>query len=168
MSVFGLIFFAFGFMFLSAIFRLIKRKKFGDGSSLIDEIFAMMCLAEFWNRICLMSNLWAFGKVFSFGTNFMNIVCTQLLAIFFYTLFLKPILSFSPHFRNHFNGHKKIFTGIIWASFIVGVNFIRLLHSSAFGSGATSAGLNNHYFFLKPLNIMSCLTLVFTGFQIVV
>jgi hypothetical protein len=150
-------------MIASAITGAVKGRR----GSMLEEIYAYLSFVEFWDRLFLMANLWASAKIFSFAVCFMNIVTTGVLGVFFYNLFLEPIFIHSPHFRNQYKAHKITFLGIIWSSFIVGVNFVRLIYSKVFGTVSTSATFNAHYFFVKPLNNMANFTLILTGFQII-
>ena len=74
--------------------------------------------------------LWISPKIFAFSVNFMVLVCTGVLGIFFYTLYMNPILIHSPHFKSLAKSRKCVFIFVIGMSFIVGVNFNRLLYSS--------------------------------------
>jgi hypothetical protein len=153
---------AVGVMIASAIVGAIV----GNSSSPFEEIYAYLTFIEFWDRLFLMANLWASAKIFSFAICFMNIITTGVLGLFFFNLFLEPIFIHSPHFRNKYRANKITFLGIIWTSFIVGVNFVRLIYSKVFGSTSTSAQFQNHYFFVKPLNNMANFTLILTAVEI--
>ena len=56
---------------------------------------------------------------------------------------------------------------IIITSWIVGVNFVRLIWARVFGTESTSSDLNTHYFFVKPLNNLANFTLIFNGLGII-
>ena len=114
-----------------------------------------------------MGNLWASAKIFAFAVCFMNIVTTGVLGVFFYNLFLEPIFIHSPHFRNQYKAHKVTYLSIIITSFIVGVNFVRLIYAKVFGTLSTAAAFSAHYFFVKPLNNVANFTLVLTAFQVI-
>mmetsp|Transcript_23045 Transcript_23045/g.22912 ORF Transcript_23045/g.22912 Transcript_23045/m.22912 type:complete len:166 (+) Transcript_23045:3124-3621(+) len=114
-----------------------------------------------------MANLWAAAKIFSFAVCFMDIVTTGVLGVFFYNLFLEPIFIHSPHFRNQYRKFKISYLLIISTSFIVGVNFVRIIYSRAFGTLSTSASFSDHYFFVKPLNNIANFTLVLTIIEII-
>lgn len=150
-------------MIISAIVGACKGRK----ARSFEEIYAYLTFVEFWDRLFLMANLWASAKIFSFAICFMIIVTTGVLGVFFYNLFLEPIFIHSPHFRNQYKSYKITFLGIIWTSFIVGVNFSRLIYSKVFGTISTSAEFTSHYFFVKPLNNMANFTLILTGVEII-
>ena len=96
----------------------------------------------------------------------MDIVTTGLLGVFFFNLFLEPIVTHSPYFKHLHKVFRTTYLSIVYISFVVGVNFVRLIYSKVFGSISTAAGFADHYFFVKPLNNMANFTLIFTGFQI--
>ena len=131
----------------------------------VEIVYALTTVIECLNRIFLLGNLWASTSVFSFAVCFMDIVATAVLGIFFYNLFLQPILIHSPHFRTIFKEFKKTYYFIIGTSFVVGVNFIRLLFARIYGTKSTSAELNQYTFFLKPLNNMANFTAILTAIQ---
>jgi hypothetical protein len=92
---------------------------------------------EFFDRVVLLVYLWMSTKVFAFAICFMDIVATSVIGIFFYSLFLNPVLIHSPHFRNHYNKFSCELNMIVVGSIIVGVNFIRLIYCKVFGGKAT-------------------------------
>lgn len=97
----------------------------------------------------------------------MNIACTGVLGVFFHFLYLEPIFVHSPHFKAKFKEYKKSFIAIIIGSFIVGVNFVRIIYSRIFGTMSTSAEFNAHYFFVKPLNNVANFTMIFNGIDLI-
>jgi hypothetical protein len=115
----------------------------------------------------LLGNLWAAAKVFTFALCFMNMACTGVLGVFFYFLFLEPIFVHSPHFKQKFSEYRKTMLAIIITSFIVGVNFIRLIYARIFGTLSTASDFNIHYFFVKPLNTVANFTIIFNFFDII-
>jgi hypothetical protein len=106
-------------------------------------------------------------KVFSFAICFMDIIVTAAIGIFFFSLFLSPILVHSPHFRNHYKKFGCELNVIVYGSFIVGVNFIRLIYCRICAKKATWTDLNEYYFFVKPLNNMANLNVIITAIQFV-
>lgn len=111
--------------------------------------------------------LWISPKIFAFSVNFMVLVCTGVLGIFFYTLYMNPILIHSPHFQALAKSRKCVFIFVIGVSFIVGVNFNRLLYSSICGTARTTNDFNVHYFFVKPLNNLANFNVFFLFIQII-
>ena len=150
-------------MIASAISGAIKGRR----AHSFEEIYAYLTFVEFVDRVFLMANLWASAKIFSFAICFMDVVTTGVLGVFFYNLFLEPIFIHSPHFRNQYKLFKISYLTVISISFIVGVNFVRLIYSKVFGTLSTSASFTDHYFFVKPLNNMANFTLILTAVQII-
>jgi hypothetical protein len=95
----------------------------------------------------------------------MDIVVTSVIGIFFYNLFLQPILIHSPHFRTMYQEYDDTFNFLIGGSFFVGVNFIRLIYCRVFGLRLTWNDFNQQFFFVKPLNNMSNFTAILTAIQ---
>lgn len=89
------------------------------------------------------------------------------MAVFFYFLYLEPIFIHSPHFKEMKAKYKKTFNGLVITSWITGVNFIRLIYCSVFGTESTSTELHTHYFFVKPLNTVANITMVFNGIDVI-
>mmetsp|Transcript_1640 Transcript_1640/g.1813 ORF Transcript_1640/g.1813 Transcript_1640/m.1813 type:complete len:216 (+) Transcript_1640:911-1558(+) len=133
----------------------------------LDEAYAFFALILFVSRIFMLGNLWAAAKVFTFALSFMNIACTGVLGIFFYFLYLEPIFIHSPHFKLKFNEYKKTMLAIIITSFVVGVNFVRLIYARIFGTSSTGVDFNIHYFFVKPLNTVANFTIVFNAIDMI-
>jgi len=133
----------------------------------LEELYALFSVILFFSRIFMLANLWASARVFTFALSFMNITCTGVLGIFFNFLYLEPIFIHSPYFKAKFTEYKKTMLMIIITSFIVGVNFMRLIYSKIFGTKATSVDFNAYYFFVKPLNTVANFTTVFNGIDIV-
>mmetsp|Transcript_27141 Transcript_27141/g.31317 ORF Transcript_27141/g.31317 Transcript_27141/m.31317 type:complete len:172 (-) Transcript_27141:122-637(-) len=115
----------------------------------------------------MLGNLWAASQVFAFAICFMDIATTGVLGAFFYFLFLEPIFVHLPTFRASYVQYKMTFLSIIIVSFVVGVNFVRLIYSKIFGTLSTSTAFSTHIFFVKPLNNMANFTLILTGIQII-
>lgn len=111
--------------------------------------------------------LWISPKIFAFAVNFMVLVCTGVIGVFFFTLYLGPILIHSPHFKNLLKKRRIVHWFVIGLSFIVGVNFIRILYSHICATARTSNDFNQHYFFVKPLNNMANFNVFFIVVQII-
>lgn len=142
-----------------------KCKKRPDKS--VDSGYAYFTAIELVNRLFLLGNLWVSTQVFAFAICFMNIVANAVLGIFFYNLFLSPILTHSPHFRTLYKTNKKTFIFVIIGTFFFGANWIRLLYSKIFGTITTANEFNAHYFFVKPLNNISNFTLAINFIQMI-
>jgi hypothetical protein len=97
----------------------------------------------------------------------MDIVVTAVLGIFFYNLFLQPILTHSPHFRTLLRENKITFWAIIGSSFVFGVNFIRFLYCRSFGCKSVWNDFNEQFFFVKPLNNMANFTVIMSAIQFI-
>jgi hypothetical protein len=133
----------------------------------LEEAYSLFTAINFFSRLFLLGNLWAAAKVFTFALCFMNIACTGVLGVFFYFLYLEPIFVHSPHFKEQFAKYKKSMLTIIISSFVFGVNFVRLIYAKVFGTASTSSNFSAHYFFVKPLNNVANLTLIFTGLDVI-
>lgn len=153
-------------LILLLVSKLISLKATNKAKTL-EEAYAFFTAIQFIARIFLLGNLWAAAKVFTFALCFMNIACTGVLGIFFHFLFLEPIFVHSPHFKAKFKEYKRTFIAIIITSFVVGVNFVRIIYARIFGTMSTSSNFNIHYFFVKPLNNVANFTLIFNGIDII-
>lgn len=151
---------------LAIISQIIAVKK-GGKAKIMDELYAYMTFIQFWARLFLVGNLWAYAEVFTFALTFMNIACTSVLSLFFYFLFMEPIFIHSPHFKTIKETYKKTFLGLVITSWIVGVNFIRLIFCSVFATKSTTTDLHSQGFFVRPLNNMANITMVFNGIDFV-
>lgn len=80
----------------SKIVALIRKKR----DKMMEQLYAYFTVVEFVNRFMFMIFLWISPKIFAFSINFMDLVCTGVLGVFFYTLYLGPILIHSPHFKS--------------------------------------------------------------------
>jgi len=150
-------------MIVSKIFSFKGKYK----GKTLEEAYAMFSAILFIARVFMLANLWAAAKIFSFALCFMNIACTGVLGIFFYFLYLEPIFIHSPHFKKKLNEYKKTMLAIIITSFVVGVNFVRLIYSKIFGTSSTSVDFNAHYFFVKPLNTIANFTVIFNVLDVI-
>lgn len=135
---------------------------------MLEQIYAYISVVEFVNRVMFIGNLWVSTKIFIFSLAFMNLVCTGVLGIFFFTLYMQPILVHSPHFKNLRSTYKLTYLFVIISSFIVGPNFIRLIYCKVFGTRSTSSDFNQHYFFVKPLNTIANFNLIFIGIHVLI
>ena len=151
---------------LSKIFSIAICKKNGK-SKMLEEIYAYLTFIEFVNRTMFLGYLWFSPKILAFSVNFMVLVCTSVVGIFFYTLYLQPILIHSPHFKGLMKAKKCAFIFVIGGSFVFGVNFVRILYARVFGSKGTANDFNDHYFFVKPLNTLANFNIIFLAIQIV-
>ena len=77
---------------LSCIFSCCKNKFF-------DVCYSVISICEFTNRCILLEYLWVYSTVFTLAVDFMNIIATMAIAVFFNFLFMSPIYAHSPHFR---------------------------------------------------------------------
>ena len=131
----------------------------------LEQIYAYISVIEMLNRVFLLANLWVSTKIFSFAVCFMDLISTGVLGMFFFNLFLQPILIHSPYFRTQFKSRRCAFYSIIGISYIVGPNFYRLLYSRVFGSKCMANEFNEYYFFVKPMNNIANFTLILTVIQ---
>ena len=84
--VFPLTILSFIVMILSKIISKIRKKS--RPSKMLEEIYAYLTVVEWVNRFMFMFYLWFSPKILAFSINFMVLVCTGVLAIFFHTLYL--------------------------------------------------------------------------------
>ena len=151
---------------LAIISQIVSVKK-GGKAKIMDELYAYVQAIMLVARIFLVGNLWAAAEVFTFALTFMNIACTGILSVLFYFTYLEPIFVHSPSFKTMRSKYKKTFTAIIILSWGIGVNFVRLLFCGVFGTKSTRSDLHTHYFFIKPLNNIANMTLIFNAIDIV-
>ena len=90
-----LAFIAIVLLIISKLVSICRKRK----DKTLEQAYAYLSTIECLDRVFLLANLWASTKVFSFAVCFMDLVSTAVLGIFFYNLFLQPILVHSPHFK---------------------------------------------------------------------